>query len=67
MTRREELQKLPLQKRLQAMENIRRQNSSFSFSERINAENCNVPLLFVYIDTRQGHDYWRKIDKKYFS
>lgn len=67
MTRKQHLQKLPLQKRLQAMENIRR-GQSFSLQERINDE-CftkeNV-LCFIYDETRQGHSYLWNIRAKYF-
>lgn len=66
MTRREELQKLPLQKRLQAIENIRRYRSYFTLKERLESENTVTPLMFVYENTRQGHVYWWKINQKYF-
>lgn len=67
MTRRQELQKLPLQKRLQAIENTRREESYFTLKARMDQEDCTCILSFVYRNTRQGHDYWWKINKKYFQ
>jgi len=68
MTRKEHLKKLPLQKRLQAMENIRKECLFVSFQERLNHKTYNTTLmgLFVFMNTRQGHDYWMNIDMKYF-
>jgi len=68
MTRKQHLQKLPLQKRLQAMENIRKDCLFASFQEKLNYENKNFALMsvFVFMNTRQGHDYWIAIDRKYF-
>lgn len=69
MTRKEHLKKLPLQKRLQAMENIRKQTSGFTLSERLD-HSTGVMILsgsFVFMNTRQGHDYWMGIDYKYFG
>jgi hypothetical protein len=68
MTRKQHLQKLPLQKRLQAMENIRKQDSGF-FLENINHNPSTIYGLlgFVYTETKQGHSYWWDIQEKYFG
>lgn len=66
MTRRQQLQKLPLQKRLQAIENIRRYESYFGLKQNLDFES-DVTLFFVYANTRQGHNYWFKINRQYFS
>ena len=68
MTRKEHLQKLPLQKRLQAMENIRRE-AFRSFSHELNKDGNNGFLLksFTFHYTRQGSKYWWDIQEKYFS
>lgn len=66
-TRREHLKVLPLQKRLQAMENIRK---SYYF-ERVLDKKCSLEytlsgaITFSY--TKQGHDYWWNIHIKYFE
>lgn len=68
MTRKEHLKKLPLQKRLQAMENIRKRESSFPFFEIVTDEShTDYVLCFIYDKTRQGHEYWMNINRKYFS
>jgi len=68
LTRREYLQKLPLQKRLQAMEAIRKYAfegmcvlSDFTHSDSI------LGGAFVFKKTKQGHSYWWNINAKYFS
>lgn len=67
LTRRERLQVLPLQKRLQAMEAIRREG----FFEQDLNHTCHPSstiagaITFEY--TRQGHSYWWNINTKYFS
>lgn len=68
MTRRQHLSKLPLQKRLQAMENIRKLGS-FCTLDYTPIDNGELILsgLFIFGRTRQGHDYWIEIDKKYFG
>ena len=68
MTRREQLQKLPLQKRLQAIENTRRNCLIVSFRERLDFEADGLALasLFVFANTKQGHDYWIDVNRKYF-
>jgi len=69
MTRKEHLQKLPLQKRLQATENIRRRDSSFPFNETLSDECNNMEhvLCFIYEKTKQGHWYWWEIKERYFA
>lgn len=66
-TIKEHLKKLPLQKRLQAIENIRKQNSDlvFSLNWKTNTENA-ISGKFIFCDTKQGHDYWYDINQKYF-
>lgn len=66
-TVREHLKKLPLQKRLQAMENTRRQTGRFQ--DRINHSTSKQDLilgLFSFDQTKQGHDYWFNINKKHY-
>lgn len=68
MTRKEHLQKLPLQKRLQAMENIRLQNNMNGFPETMNEEiDSWFTLVFVFENTRQGHGYWWNVYEKYYK
>lgn len=67
MTRLEHLKKLPLQKRLQAMEEIRKAYPSFSLSRKMTEEVVErFTLLFIFDFTRKGHDYWWGIYEKYF-
>lgn len=66
MTRLEHLKKLPLQKRLQAMENIRKQGSNFMLKYEYEGI-WMLAGLFVFQETRQGHDYWINIDYKHFG
>jgi len=71
MTRRQHLQKLPLQKRLQAMEAIRKQYcDSLGLQNRMN-DTCfgTYPLMssFDFKGSRQGFKYWWAIQEKYFS
>ena len=68
-TRREHLKVLPLQKRLQAMENIRKEAFP-SFQEVLNRnENKDFTLAgsVTFSYTSQGHDYWWSIHTKYFQ
>jgi len=68
MTRLEHLKKLPLQKRLQAMENIRRLNV-FGLSESLNYNidpRSTLYGAFALTDTKEGFSYWDKINDKYF-
>jgi hypothetical protein len=67
-TLREWLKLLPLQKRLQAIENIRRDNIP-NLIYHLNFKYCKSSTLagsFVFSKTRQGHDYWQNINNKYF-
>jgi hypothetical protein len=68
-TRKQHLQKLPLQKRLQFMEQIRK-HSHLKLGEAM----CEItgylafPMISVVIFdlTKQGHEYWMNINSKYF-
>jgi hypothetical protein len=65
---REWLKLLPLQKRLHAIENIRKY-SLFEFTYILNMKISKYLLLshcFIFEKTRQGHDYWQNINNKYF-
>lgn len=72
MTRLEHLKKLPLQKRLQAMENTRRQLSE---GQRLFSALNYEPLfsskilsgLFLFYEVRQKESYWWCIQEKYFG
>jgi len=66
MTRKQHLQKLPLQKRLQAMENIRKSGFPSGFLNREDDSNFILMGLFSFYESKQGADYWFEIDKKYF-
>jgi len=69
-TRRERLQKLPLQKRLQAMEEIRRRSSSLDFQRFLNVIDDNKDFLlgyFIFNKSRAGSDYWFSIYFKYLN
>jgi len=48
MTRKEHLQKLPLQKRLQAMENTRKDCLFASFQEKLNYKTDNITLMSLF-------------------
>lgn len=63
------LKKLPLQKRLQAMENIRRRTTDMiKFNDVLNITNQkDLKGSFVFAKTKQGHSYWMEIDAKYFG
>tara|TARA_R110000851_G_scaffold227491_1_gene380300 strand:- start:116 stop:364 length:249 start_codon:yes stop_codon:yes gene_type:complete len=68
-TIKEHLKKLPLQKRLQAMENIRR-GSPYSLSERMNRITKEQDVLspsFIFEHTKQGHNYWWNINEQYYK
>jgi len=66
-TLREELQKLPLQKRLQAIENIRKWNIFLIGLEKTLDMNCIDGCFligqFSFSETRQGLDYWYRVYK----
>lgn len=67
-TVKQHLQILPLQKRLQAIENIRR-HSTFGFKYDLNYKIEKHLVLygnFVLDLTKQGHEYWSNINNKYF-
>ena len=67
-TLREWLKLLPLQKRLQAIENIRRDNIP-NLSYHLDFKYCKSSTLagsFVFEKTRQGYNYWMNINDKYF-
>lgn len=71
MTRLEHLKKLPLQKRLQAMENVRKTTSFIGFKGELDwpidkSKSC-IAGCFIWSDTRQGYDYWSHINYKYFG
>ena len=66
-SRREHLKVLPLQKRLQAMENIRKVGY---FEQSLNYECGSFSTLSGIITfkyTKQGHNYWWDIHAKYFE
>jgi hypothetical protein len=68
-TVKEHLKKLPLQKRLQAMENIRRGSSSSSLMEIMKLKTEGKELLsflFIFNKTQQCHRYWYNINYKYY-
>lgn len=67
-TVKQHLQILPLQKRLQAIENIRRQSTcgfKYDLSYRIEKRLALIGSV-AFVLTKQGHDYWRNINNKYF-
>jgi hypothetical protein len=67
-TVREWLNLLPLQKRLQAIENIRR-DKPFELNYCLDSIECKYITLiggFVFEKTRQGYNYWQNINNKYF-
>jgi hypothetical protein len=64
------LKLLPLQKRLQALENIRRRDSFQGYFDSLNYylnKSSTLRGSFIFQNTRQGHEYWVNIDNKYFS
>jgi len=65
-TRREHLKVLPLQKRLQAMENIRKSGFPKGYMDTA-LINFSLLGLFSFHESKQGADYWWKIESKYFS
>lgn len=68
-TVKEHLQVLPLQKRLQAMENIRRESfPMFSKHLSFKCERKNLLMgQFTFSYTRQSADYWFEINSKYYG
>jgi len=67
MTRKEHLQKLPLKKRLQAMENLRK--SPLGLSRSLGNKCSTHGVLIGGFDmqnNRQGWNYWYGIHIKYF-
>ena len=71
MTRKQHLQKLPLQKRLHAMENIRKQYcDTLGLQNRMSDTAYGYsPLItgFEFKASKQGFKYWMNIDRKYFG
>jgi general stress protein 26 len=67
-TLREWLKLLPLQKRLQAIENVRRDNdlNLYYYLDNIGSKYIVLSGSFVFEKTRQGHNYWETINNKYF-
>ena len=68
-TRREHLKVLPLQKRLQAMENIRKEAFP-SFQKALELKDVHGNFLmgqFSFHHSREGADYWFDINAKYFQ
>jgi hypothetical protein len=68
-TRREHLKVLPLQKRLQAMENIRKEAFP-SFQKALDYIDVHGNFLigtFTFYYSREGADYWFNINAKYFQ
>lgn len=68
-TVKEHLKMLPLQKRLQATEEIRK-NAFPSFKETMNYKSDSKNFLmglFTFHYSRKGADYWFKINKKYYG
>jgi hypothetical protein len=63
------LQDLPLQKRLQAMENVRRDSYQFQGSLNMKTMSLYSALsgLFTWADSRQGHAYWSEISEQDFN
>lgn len=68
-TVKQHLQVLPLQKRLQAMENIRKESfPMFSRHLEYKCEHKNVLMgQFIFNYTRQSGDYWFAINSKYYG
>lgn len=68
-TRREHLKVLPLQKRLQAMENIRKE--AFPSFEKYLANKIDskdfIGDCFLWDATRQGRLYWLNINNQYYG
>jgi hypothetical protein len=62
------LKLLPLQKRLQAIENTRRDNNLNLFYDLdyIGFKRTTLTGSFVFEKTKQGHNYWQNINNKYF-
>jgi len=69
MTRKQHLQKLPLQKRLQAMEYTRRASGFYWINKEASISEAKSLLsgLFVFTETKEGHRYWWNIQQKYFG
>lgn len=71
MTVREHLKKLPLQKRLQAMENIRKANIlNKGLKYSLNFEIDGFQLIGGFFDwkkTKQGICYWSKVQDNYMQ
>lgn len=72
LTVNEWLQKLPLQKRLQVKENIRKHGTAFTFqgslsytSPLITGVGYIIGGFFSWVDTRQGLEYWSNMTHKY--
>lgn len=69
-TRLEYLKKLPLQKRLQVMEftrkNYRGQFKIF-LNQMISQREFTLFSFFVFAKTKQGHEYWVEVYRKYFN
>jgi len=69
MTRKQHLKKLPLQKRLQFMEQIRKHSHLKLVEAMDEITGCSAtPLssVIIFDKTKQGHEYWMNINMTYF-
>jgi hypothetical protein len=68
-TVREHLKTLPLQIRLKAMENLRKQTYKGGFHSQLNYKSINLYAAlsssFVFSETREGHKFWIEISVNY--
>jgi len=65
-TVKEHLKTLPLQKRLQATENIRFYRG-LAFLKHKQSKQDLLFNSFIFHKTRQGHDYWKYLNCLYFG
>ena len=68
-TRREHLKVLPLQKRLQFIEQIRKHshlNLQEAMNEIVGCSGMPMTSVFIFDSSKQGHCYWCNINSKYF-
>jgi len=63
-TIKELLKKLPLQKRLQAIEIVRKR-TGLAFLETLVKKEELISTLFIWEFTKQGHEYWENIQREY--